>query len=198
MSWYDDDFYNEPSEFDMLVGEFKESLMKSVKESYVKEMEQLKKENEELKEFRKERQNYSNELARIKSEYEEKEKHLEYKVKQERFGELLKGICETGWYAERCVEIYLPKCDKCDRDRRIHFKSPAGKDMTEPCSCSASRFSNYFNKELSLSMEGEMSRSPVPFHQITQVHFLPLACKKIDSYTGQQTAEKAQKQLEHR
>ena len=74
MSWYDDDFYNEPSEFDMLVGEFKESLMKSVKESYVKEMEQLKKENEELKEFRKERQ--------------------------------------TGWYAEWCVERYLPKCDK--------------------------------------------------------------------------------------
>ncbi len=48
MEWYEEDFYEEPSEFDNAMDEFKASLMKSVKEEYVSEMERLRAENLEL------------------------------------------------------------------------------------------------------------------------------------------------------
>ena len=46
--YYPDDFYNEPSEFDMQVEEFKESLAKSIKSDFLEEMERLKAENRKL------------------------------------------------------------------------------------------------------------------------------------------------------
>lgn len=34
--------------------------------------------------------------------------------------------------------VYKPKCDKCDDNRYVHFKSPSGKDYQEYCSCAKS------------------------------------------------------------
>lgn len=35
--------------------------------------------------------------------------------------------------------------DKCDENRCIHFKSPSGRDLSEPCSCS--KMINYWKPE---------------------------------------------------
>ena len=48
MSYYYDDFYNEPSEFDEKMEELKESLAGAVKSEFLEEMERLKKENKKL------------------------------------------------------------------------------------------------------------------------------------------------------
>ena len=47
-----DDFYNEPSEFEEQIEEFKQSLMDSVKEEFTDEMELLRKENKRLQDIK--------------------------------------------------------------------------------------------------------------------------------------------------
>jgi hypothetical protein len=41
---------------------------------------------------------------------------------------------------------YLPKCDKCDENRLIHFKSPTGKDCTESCPDCGTTYHKYYVK----------------------------------------------------
>ena len=71
MSWHEDDFYNEPSEFDMQVEEFKESLAKAVKSEFLEEMERLKKENRNLREIK---ENFE----QIKRDYERKKMECDW------------------------------------------------------------------------------------------------------------------------
>ena len=47
-----DDFYDDSPEIEALTEEFKYSLLKSVKEEFLNEMDSLRKENAELKEFK--------------------------------------------------------------------------------------------------------------------------------------------------
>lgn len=131
-----DDFYYEPSEYDMLVDDFKRALMKSVKEEFLQEMNRLQKENEELKEIK-------NNWQKLEKEYKQKEKDLNWKLEQEqnqiarkRLNELFVSCgMNTILYRPTTISFQKEKCDKCDEKRYIHFKSPSGKDMKEPCQC---------------------------------------------------------------
>jgi hypothetical protein len=134
MSWYDEDFYYETSEFDHQVNEFKESLLKSVKEEFISEMERLKKENAEL-------QTVKHDFEQIKRDYKNKEQKLEMerqelerKVRRERLSVLMKDFEVVMYRAYSKTEL-PPKCDKCDDKRRVHFKSPLGRNFTEDCEC---------------------------------------------------------------
>lgn len=52
MSYYDNDFYNEPSEFEEQIDQLKESLMNAVRDEHKAEVERLRKENAELQEVK--------------------------------------------------------------------------------------------------------------------------------------------------
>lgn len=131
-----DDFYYEPSEYDMLVDDFKRALMKSVKEEFLQEMKRLQKENEELKEIK-------NNWQKLEKEYKQKERDLNWKLEQEqnqiarkRLNELFVSCgMNTILYRPETVSFQKEKCNKCDEKRYIHFQSPSGKDMKEPCQC---------------------------------------------------------------
>lgn len=135
LSYYDEKFYYEPSEFDIQVDEFKETLTNSVKEEYVSEMERLKKENEKL-------QSVKENFEEIKREYENK-KHqlnlehnkLKQQVRRERLSELMKDV-EVIMYRAWSKRDLPPKCNKCDDKRQIKYKTPLGKDAYENCDCS--------------------------------------------------------------
>lgn len=77
MSYYDYEFYNELSEFDEQIKEFKAALVSSIKEEFLDEMERLRKENESLREFRDKKEEYEREFIEIKTEYERKIKNIE-------------------------------------------------------------------------------------------------------------------------
>ncbi|MES1047210.1 hypothetical protein FOA22_22410 [Heyndrickxia oleronia] len=134
MDWYENDFYDEPSEFDIQVEEFKASLMKSVKEEFVSEMERLKNENKELQDikanFEAIKQDFEHKKRQLESEYQT----LKSNVRSERLVELLKDhkIILYKAYSKR---EYPPKCDKCDRNRKIQYISPLGRETTEDCLC---------------------------------------------------------------
>ena len=135
MDWRVEDYYfDNHSEFDAQVDEFKESLKKAVKQEHIDEMNRIKKENEELQEVKKN-------FEAIKEDYARKERELEYerrdllsKVRQDRLTELLKDR-EVLMYRVTKTLKRAPKCDKCDDKRQIEFQSPSGRIMYENCSC---------------------------------------------------------------
>lgn len=75
-------------------------------------------------------------------------KESEEKWKKARLYQLLGDYLTVGWKAGYTLE-YGEKCDKCDKDRRIHFTSPQGREYTEECQC-AKRHYRYFPKEATL------------------------------------------------
>lgn len=140
MSYYEDDFY-EPSEYDEMVEEFKEKLRASVKQEIKDEIERLKSELEEIKVFRSERVKYYEALKeaqqkanRAEAEYKRKAELAKREARSERAQELLRNISVVG-YRPKAIYTDRPKCDKCDEHRKIHFKSPQGRECTEDCAC---------------------------------------------------------------
>lgn len=142
MSYYEEDFYNEPSEFEKQIDEFKESLLNTVKEEFVAEMEQLKTENEKL-------QSVKHNFEEIKRNYENKKRELEneridlhHKVRRERLVELLKDH-KTILYRAYSKRVLPQKCEKCDANRRVEYISPLGRKKHENCLCSEGKTEYY-------------------------------------------------------
>ena len=131
-----DEFYNEPSEFDMQVEEWKATLRESVKNEYKEEMDRLRKENAELRDIKNEWKERTAELDRKKYEMEMTISEAEKKAKRARLTELLKPLCETAYGYEYEYKYVRDKCDKCDKYGYIHYKSPQGHDVKEQCDCS--------------------------------------------------------------
>ena len=135
MDWHVEDYYfDNHSEFDAQVDELKESLKKAVKQEHIDEMNRIKKENEELQEVKKNFEAIKQNYARKEQELEHERRQLLFKVRQERLSDLLKES-EVTMFKARANYVDLPKCDRCDDFRRIHFKSPLGNMMSEQCSC---------------------------------------------------------------
>lgn len=133
MGYWDDEFYDEPSEFDEKVDEFKKSLLNSVKAEYKEKMLKLEKENAGLQETK-------NNMAEIKNEYFKKMQELEGQkriVRSTRLSELLKDLLVTV-YSTKAKYGYSDKCEKCDGNRQVSFISPLGKEMKEDCACKIS------------------------------------------------------------
>lgn len=153
---YYDDYYEEPSEFEMQIEEFKDSLRNSVKDEIKQKIESLEKELESLKEFKNERNKFIyeyetkvREANREADKAKREAKESEEKWKKARLHQLLGDYLTVGW-AVGCSYEYGEKCDKCDDNRRIHFTSPQGKEYSEDCNC-AKRYYKYFPKEATLT-----------------------------------------------
>ena len=133
LSYYDE-FYGECSEYDQMISEFKQSLMDAVKEEYVDKMNKLEKENAELQDVKKN-------LEQIKQEHQSKLRELEMEkhnciqqARRERLSALI-GDRKMIMYRAYSKGVLQPKCDKCNDNRKIEFKSPLGNDMYEDCGC---------------------------------------------------------------
>ena len=136
MSYYDEDFYYDPSEFDSQVEEFKTALASSVQQKYLDEMAELRAENESLREFRDKRDEYECKLNRAKQEYQQKMRDAERQANKQRLKDLLSFFSVVGYRVKR-EYMQGPKCDRCDENREIHFVSPLGREMKEKCTCAA-------------------------------------------------------------
>lgn len=132
---YIDDFYNEPSEFEIQVEEFKQSLIESVKKEYKQEMERLRKENADLAEFKRQKENVDREISELKRQREIDKQEAIRQAKHERLFELMGGFEVEMWTPEYYYEESR-KCDRCNDQRLIHYKTPLGKETYESCSCS--------------------------------------------------------------
>jgi hypothetical protein len=148
MSYFEpdyEDFYHEPSEFEMKMEELKQSLLNSVKEEYINEMERLRKENEELQEVKKNFngivQNFKNQKCQLEMEYQT----LKNNVRKERLVELMEDNKVIMYKAYSRREL-PPKCDKCDANRKIKYISPLGRETREDCLCNEGKTVYYPNE----------------------------------------------------
>ena len=139
-----EDYWDEPSEFEKQVEEFKTSLRNAVKAEIKEKIDSLEKELEELKTFRDERDEFVKEcnakIADAKREARE--------AKEARLHKILGDYLTFGWKVDAAYE-YGEKCEKCDDNRKIHFTSPQGKQYEEDCQC-AKRHYRYFPKLVEL------------------------------------------------
>lgn len=131
-----DDFY-EGSEFDRQIEEFKDALREDVKRETLEEIERLKKELAELRDFKERKDEIEKEYREKMREAKIAAAEAEQKWKNARLHTLL-GEYLVGGFTVKCEFIQGPKCSKCDENRRIHFKSPSGRDMSERCLCDVS------------------------------------------------------------
>lgn len=132
MSWHEDDFYNEPSEFDMQVEEFKESLAKAVKSEFLEEMERLKKENRNLREIKENFEQIKRDYERKKMECDWAMREAEDRAKRMKAEELMERF-KTFFWRPDWKYLYGPKCGKCDKDRMVEVTLPSGKIVNDEC-----------------------------------------------------------------
>lgn len=145
-----DDFYDDSPEIEVLTEEFKRSLLKSVKEEFLNEMDRLKKENAELKEFKIKKAEYDSQLEKYKKIKKLELEQLRQVAEKKRLMDILKdNFMTTAYYPQYTWKYKYDKCDKCDEHRNIHFKSPLGRALIEPCSCTK-RVNYYKPKECSV------------------------------------------------
>jgi hypothetical protein len=137
-----EDYWDEPSEFEMQIEEFKISLRSAVKGEIKEKIESLEKELADLKLFRDERDKFVQEcndkIAEAKRETIEA-KATEEKWKKARLYQLLGEHLIFGWGVDDAYE-YGEKCEKCDDNRKIHFTSPQGRKYEEDCQCSKKHY----------------------------------------------------------
>lgn len=130
-SWFEENWCEEPREEEMALIE---AIKENVKQDIKQEMEHLREENAELQQYKQERQEVENVKkwyeSRLQTEVEAYKRELCTAKIKELFGDYI----VIGWGVKQKITL-PPKCDKCDEGRYIHFKSPSGKDLREPCQC---------------------------------------------------------------
>lgn len=129
-----EDFY-EPSEFDIMVDEFKAELRSSVKKEILDEMEKLKYKLVELNDIKK---NWDQKVAELNAEKLKAEiaiRSAEAEARRKTLRELLEPLNKRMWGIHQEWDYIRDKCDKCDENGYIHYKSPQGKDCNELCDC---------------------------------------------------------------
>lgn len=136
MNYYED-FY-EPSEFEQMVEEFKDTLKESVKKEWIDKMNRLEEENKELQEVKKNFNQIKNDYEKAKWECERESIRAKESAKKDaykaRLSELLGDLKAEYWSIEK-EYIKKPKCDKCDSNRMVAYITPFGKQAKESCTC---------------------------------------------------------------
>lgn len=130
-SWFEENWCEEPREEETaLIEAIKESVRQDIKA----EMERLRKENAELQQYKKERQEVENVKKWYESRLQTEVESYKMELRSAKIKELFGDYIVTAWGVKQKISL-LPKCNKCDERRYIHFKSPSGKDLREPCQC---------------------------------------------------------------
>jgi uncharacterized protein YdcH (DUF465 family) len=134
----DEPFYDDLTPFEQEMDELRETLLASVKKEFTDEMARLRQENAELQSIRRD-------FDKIKRDYAQKERELAGErnramenARRERLDQLMSGRQATLYRARPSYES-LPKCDTCDHNRYLHYKTPLGNDAKEKCTCYQSR-----------------------------------------------------------
>lgn len=131
MGYYEyDTGYYEPSEFEELCEQLKETLKKSAWKDLIDKIKELESEIETLKPYKEQK----NEVERVKRECERKVQESQKNAKEMRIKELFHDNFLTGYMAQSKNERG-EKCDKCDKNRKVTFISPLGREMKEDCAC---------------------------------------------------------------
>ena len=145
--YWDEEPYYEPTPADEIFYEAQQKLVENLKESVKNKLDSVQKENEALKQQNEELQKKIRDVEWREKQLNEREKDLERNMIRKKFSEMIKPLEEQMTIWRIAYEyVYGEKCNKCNDERKIEFKSPSGKKMEEYCSCSKT-YTYYFPEE---------------------------------------------------
>lgn len=133
---FDDDAYDEDDLVNESVYDLLRKIEHSVEQKYESKVKKLEQELDELKDFKKDRDNLVNEIKSLKWKLDESEKNVRTKAANLRLKDIIEATSKPCYSLALNSRYIYDKCDKCDDQRYIHFLSPSGRDMSEPCKCS--------------------------------------------------------------
>lgn len=180
--YMDSDFWDEPSESDELIYNFKEALRKEVKQEVKDKIERLEKELADLKEFREEKEQYDNKINQLENKLKKTESEVEEKAKQLKLNEFLTMIESPAWCIHGDWEYLNPKCDKCDDSRTIHFLAPSGKEHTESCPYCSKRRYTYRPEEAVLVYMKEKELRRIKEYEMNGVELVYVHKHQLNEY----------------
>lgn len=135
------EYWDEYSEYDSAVESLKDSLRESVKKEVADRIKRLVADNAALKDRLRGLDEAERVAAQTRADYERKFSSIKREAVQaarkEELGKLLDAIDERLYRVER-VYTKLPKCDLCNENRQVAYKTPRGRDVTELCACGES------------------------------------------------------------
>lgn len=151
-----DDYYDNYNEFDAQIEEFKQSLIKSVKEEHQKEIAKLREENAKLQEVKRNWNTLEIELKNKIRELEiQKEQNINI-VRQEFYNDKLKDFLEKAFEARNLYEVNSrslenEKCNICDSNRQILLKDNLGREYKVRCQCAIKEI-KYITEKANLNL----------------------------------------------
>jgi len=135
--YYEEPYY-EPTLADEIFIKYLNEMKSALTESAKYQIESIKEINAKLI---KQNNDLKEEVRKIRDkerDLEIQKSNLERKVRSERLSKLMKDF-EVVMYRPDKTSVKLPKCDKCNENRKIKFTSPLGKIMDESCTCNVSK-----------------------------------------------------------
>lgn len=135
MSWHEEynDYFEEENEsygmMDSIFNDIKEKFYERLKDDVKQKIKDLEKENKYLNEK-------TNKLEHELNKYAKEKSDIRLELSRARLEDLFKevGMVDV-LYSPSWKFSYIKKCDKCDGDRKVHYKTPRGKDAYELCEC---------------------------------------------------------------
>lgn len=137
--YFDEEPYYEPTAADKIFFEAKQKLEECLKESVKYKMESILEENKRLKKENDEMKEKVRNVSWREKNIEQRENDMERNILRKKFSEMLKPL-EERYQIYRANYSYVKneKCNKCDDDRRLKYKTPSGKIAYEDCACNKS------------------------------------------------------------
>lgn len=132
------DYWDNDEPYDEVAAELKAALHDSVRTEIKKRIEKLETENRELKEKLKGLDTLEREAVQAKARFDREYATAKYQAasefRKEKLVELLAVIDERLYTVER-VYLKREKCDLCNDNRQILYKTPRGREQAEMCVC---------------------------------------------------------------
>ena len=132
--YYDEEQYYEPNAYEEIVMEYQQKMKEVLLGTIKVEMENTKDENARLKEENEKLRNEQSNIRNKEHQLEIQKSDLMRQVKRERLSQLMSDF-QIVMYRTNTIYPKIPKCNKCDDNRKIKFTSPSDKQMEEFCSC---------------------------------------------------------------
>ena len=111
-------------------------LRRNVDSDVQARLELLEKENAELRGYR----DTAEGMRRRMRELDMAIANAEREVKRMRLKQLVEPFMVEAWHVHGRYEYIHEKCGECDENRKRHFTSPMGKEMTEDCWCAEKKY----------------------------------------------------------
>jgi len=144
MSYYEPDDYDnyyEPSELDTILDEYKDKCKSVLLSKIQSEIKSLREENETLKSkndiFQKRESEITKKERELKYQAENIERDVKNKFYKETIEDTVNNMVEgcNVWYASN-EAFQKPKCNTCNKDRKLVAKFPDGTESIKDCKCS--------------------------------------------------------------